>query len=443
MGEDKNLMERLLGSSAKYDNKKVAETLSLLVKHGLEGGASDIHIEPHDRFVLIRYRIAGNLRGVHKLPRETLAAIMSQVKKLANLDPQESNLPQNGIYESTVNGKDISIHVSTMPVYGGEKAVLHLAVHPGKPRALESLGFWGDGLRILQSVLTSPHGLVVVAGPKHSGVSSTLFALLNQLNSPLASVATVEMGVKHRLNGVSQTYTATNSMTIREGLQAALKQDPNIIMVSDMPDSVTAQLAVGAATHGHLIMVGMHADNAIAAALRMRSAKVEPFMLATALRASVGQRLVRQLCPSCKQRYSITEEEYKMICQTFGITTQTIQKRIHELELSAAKDGLGEPGTFSTTPTHITHLWKASPEGCEACSHTGFVDRTAIVEVMGNSEDIQKGIMDETVASVAALQKIAVKSGFIPMGLDGLIKALRGLTTVQEVLHSIHIPPLA
>ncbi len=443
MGEKNILMGRLLGGSDKYNSKQIAETLSLLVKHGLERGASDIHIEPHDRFVLVRYRIGGTLRGMHKLPRPALAAIMVQIKKLANLDPQEAALPQDGVYETTINDKEVSIHVSTMPVYGGEKAVLHLAVHPGKPQALKSLGFWGDGLKILQSVLTSPHGLILVSGPRHSGVASTLFGLLNQLNSPLVSIATVELGVKHRLPGVSQTYTAANSMTIKDGLQAALKQDPNIIMVSDMPDIVTAELAVSAATTGHLMLVGMHAENASAATLRMRVAGIEPFMLATALRASIGQRLARKLCPVCCERYAVTEDENNMLRQTFGITTQAMQKRVHDLERTAANSGLGELGVLNSTPSQITHLWRPSVEGCTKCNHTGFQDRTAIVEVMAGTEDVQKGLMNREVASVAALQKLALKNDFVPMALDGLIKALRGYTTVNEVLHTINVAPLA
>ncbi|HUC89392.1 MAG TPA: ATPase, T2SS/T4P/T4SS family [Patescibacteria group bacterium] len=443
MGTKNALMGRFLSNADKFNSKQIAETLSMLVKYGLERGASDIHIEPHERFVLVRYRIDGTLRGMHKLPLQALATVMGQIKKMAGLHVQETALPQEGIYETTVNGQKISIRVSTMPVYGGEKAVLHLVVHPGKPQELETLGFWGEGLKTVQSVLTTPHGLVLVSGPKHSGISSTLFGLLDQLTSPMVSIATVETGTKHRLPGINQTYTAANNMTVQEGMQAALKQDANIIMANDMPDSATAELAIHAATAGHLMLMGMHADNAIAAALRMRVAGIEPFMLVTSLRTSIGQRLVRRLCPDCRERYAISPEENRMIRQTFGITTTATLKRVYELEHLAANSGLGQSGQFNTALTQITHLWRPSAEGCTKCNHTGYQNRTAIIEVLAITEAVQKSLMDRNTISVAAVQKVALQGGFVPMALDGLIKALCGYTTVNEVLRAVSAPPLA
>jgi type II secretory ATPase GspE/PulE/Tfp pilus assembly ATPase PilB-like protein len=443
MSAKDGLMGRFLGNAEKFSDKQIAETLALFVDHGIKRGASDIHIEPHDRFILVRYRIDGALRGVHKLPLQALPSVMTQLKQLAAMQVQESALPQDGEYEVRVGDRTIMVHVSIMPVYGGEKAVLHLAERPGKPQALEALGFWGEGLTQLQSILANPHGLIIVTGPRHSGISSTLFSLLDQLNNPMISIATVEMRTKHRLTGVTQTYLHVHGMQVREGVEAALKQDPNVLMIGDMPDSATAELAIHAATTGHLVITGFHTEGAVAAALRMRVVGVEPFMLVTALRASIGQRLVRTLCSDCRERYQLTADERKRLEQHFGIATPLARKRVYELERTAARDGLGDPAQLSSSATQISHAWRPHPEGCSSCDHTGYRGRGAIVEVLTNTEALQKGLMDRTVASIPALQKMAVRDGFVPMALDGLIKALRGQTTIAEVLHAVSAPPLA
>jgi type II secretory ATPase GspE/PulE/Tfp pilus assembly ATPase PilB-like protein len=439
MGTKDGLMGRFLGNAEKFTEKQVAETLDLLVSHGLQRGASDIHIEPHDRFVLVRYRIDGTLRGVHKLPHGALEMVMTELKNRAALRMHDANLPQEGHYDLMTDGRQATVNVATMPVYGGEKAVLHLSLQASKPRELEVAGFWGDGLKTLQSVLATPHGLVTVAGPRHNGVASTLFSLLDLLNSPMVSIATVESHAKHRLQGVSQTYLSASGMNFHAGLQAALKQDPNIIMLSDLPDAATAELAIHAATTGHLVLVGIHAEGAIAAALRMRVAGIEPFLLATGLRVTVGQRLVRRLCAACRERRPVTAEEQHILKHSFGVSTTATHKRLHELEAQAAAGGMGDPKQLNTSGTSVSHLWRKSTEGCHVCDHTGYNGQIALVEVLANTENVQKGILDRDIASVPAMQKLAIKDDFIPMALDGLVKALRGQTDIQEVLQAAHV----
>ncbi|HSW99973.1 MAG TPA: ATPase, T2SS/T4P/T4SS family [Patescibacteria group bacterium] len=437
MGAKDIFTGRLLGKAQKnFSDKQVAETIIMLVAHGVTRGASDIHIEPHDRFVLVRYRIDGTLRGVHKLPRAALPKILVQLKTLADLNSEETKTPQEGTYSLTIDDKKIDLRLSTMPVIGGEKAVLHISLEQGKPQELAALGFWGADLTALQSSLTRPHGLILVAAPRHGGSTSTLFSLLHSLNSPLVNIATVETHPKHRLAGANQTYLHA-SMSTREGLQAALKQDPNIVMISNIPDSATAELAVHAATTGHLLLAGVHADGAVPALLRLRSAGIESFLLVTALHASIGQRLVRTLCPDCRERYALSNEERRELAKRFGITTASANKRIHELERAAAPAVFGDVKQLSSTPTGITHMWRANPAGCETCGHSGYNGRTAIVEVLQNTENLQKALLNPEMPSIAGLQAIAVKDGFIPMALDGLIKALRGQTTISEVLHAI------
>jgi type II secretory ATPase GspE/PulE/Tfp pilus assembly ATPase PilB-like protein len=438
MGTKDSLVGRLLGNAEKFSDKQVAETLTMLIEHGAKRGASDIHIEPHERFVLVRYRIDGTLRGVHKLPRQALGSIMAQLKTLAGLNVQESHAPQEGSYHAAADKTQVEIRVTTMPVYGGEKAVLHLSEERGDPIDLADLGFWGDGLQTLKTVLSSPHGLIVVAGPRHSGVSSTLFSLLRDLNSPLLSVATVETDTGHRLRGVSQTYLR-GGMSMQEGLQAALKQDPNILMVDNLPDGPTSELAVQAATTGHLVLVGLHADSSIAAVLRLRHAGVEPFLLVTALRVGVGQRLVRRLCAECRVRYALEEEDRKQLEESLGMLTVAARKRVHELEQSAAPAIFGDVKQLNSSAAGITHLWRASETGCEACDHSGYNGRIAIVEVLKNNDALHKAIMSKDMQSAAAIQTALLKDGFIPMALDGLVKALRGQTTVAEVLRAMSL----
>lgn len=428
-------MGRLLGNAEKFTDKQVSETLAMLVEHGVKRGASDIHIEPHERFVLVRYRIDGVLRGVHKLPRQALGMVMAQLKGLASLNTQDTQMPQEGEYTTDAAGQHIEVRLSTMPVYGGEKAVLHLSQEAGDPVDLAALGFWGVGLNNLKVILTSPHGLILVAGPRNSGVSSTLFSLLKDLNSPLVNIATVESDARHRLPGINQTYLA-GGMSIQDGLQAALKQDPNIVMIDNVPDGATANLAVHAATTGHLVIAGLHADGSLSALLRLRHAGVEPYLLMTGLRAGVGQRLVRKLCPDCRERYALSGEECKQLEDSFGINTSPARKRLHELE-QAAMASLGNSAPLSSTPNQVTHLWRASEAGCETCGHSGYAGRTAIVEVLSQSDGLHKAMLGPGVPSVAALQSAAVKDGFVPMGLDGLIKAMRGITTAPEVLKAL------
>ncbi len=441
MAAKDGLMGRLLGASAKFTDKQVAETLAMLVEYGLAHGSSDIHLEPHERFVLVRYRIDGTLRGIHKLPKAAQGNVLAQLKELAGLDAQETAAPQEGHYEVTVGGRKVDVRLSTMPVFGGEKAVLHLSVERGKPLNLASLGLWGGNLSAVQTVLTHPHGLLIVAGPRHSGSSTTLFSLLDALNNPLVSIATVEMHPKHRLPGLNQTYLAGKALSVQEGLQSTLKQDPNVVMLSEMPDSNTIQSAVHAATTGHLILAGLHAETSAKALLRIRAAGVEPFVLVTGLRAVIGQRLVRTLCPDCRVRYMLSRDEQKELARNFAITSSAAYKRVHELERSVAPAVFGDVKQLSSTASSITHLWKASDNGCETCDHTGYTGRTAIIEVLQNTPALQKALLSGEVASAPALQAAALKDGFIPMALDGLVKALRGQTTISEVLHAI--APLA
>ena len=441
MGVKDTVMSRFLGNAEKFTDAQVAQTLTLLVEHGVKHGASDIHIEPHDQYVLVRYRIDGSLRGIHKLPRAAQAKLLRQLKELAGLSPAETHIPGEGHYTLTTKGRDVEVHVAIMPVLGGEKAVLHLAPHHEDLPGLQSLGFWGDNLHVIHDTLARPHGLILVAGPKQAGKSTTLHSLLELLHNPLASIATVEERRGRRLPGITQTYAqGRGGIQMADGLHAVLGQDPNIIMIESIPNQETGRLVVHVAVTGHMVVAGLHAENASAALLHLRALGVEPFLLATAARLSMGQRLVRRLCVACRQRIPIPDKQYKELAKTLGLTAGS-QARVYELEQQAIISGVGDGSEPNASRTRITHVWQANEHGCDECHHTGYQGRIAIVEVLKNTERVQKQLMQTGPVTPRELHVAALKDGFIPMALDGLIKALRGETTISEVLSSVAPEP--
>lgn len=434
MGVKDSFLGKLLGSADKFSDEQVAQTINMLIEHAVKHRASDIHIEPHDRFVLVRYRIDGTLRGVHKLPVASLEAVAAQVKDLAHLNADESEIPQEGQYATLVGEDQFEVQVNTLPVVGGEKIVLHLNRRLSKPLSLEALGFWGQSAEAIRETLAHSHGLILVAAPRRSGKTTTMHSMLQMVNVPTVSIATVESAIEYRLPGASQTRVRPQrGITFYEGLQAALNQDPNVVMVSSLPDKQTADLAIQSAMGGHVVIAGMHADSASAALSHLRSMSDETFLLTSAARTVVGQRLVRKLCVHCRERYIPSPEQVTEINKAFGITGAG-QRKIHELEQQAIAEGVDANRHVNTTPQRITSLWRANEEGCEECSHTGFEGVVALVETLEVSPAVQKALLEHE--SARAIQNLALKEGFVPLGLDGLVKALRGQTTVSEVLRT-------
>lgn len=428
----------LVSTSPQFSDRQVAETLELLIAHGVRRGANIIHIEPHNQFVLVRYRIDGVLRGMHKLPRPSAELLTQKLKELADLAPHDLDTPQEGHYVATVDEQPVHVRLSIMPVLGGEKAVLHLLPEHISPAELQHLGFWGDNLQTIQELLARPQGLITVAGTKHSGKTTTLYSMLQLVHKPSHSVATLEEHRTVRLHGASQSYLHRQiGHSMANGLQAVLRQDPNIVLLGAIPDRNTAEVALGAATTGHLLLAEVHADDAIASTLHIRSLASSPFLAATGLKAAIAQRLVRQLCPHCRQRSELTPQVREKLEVTFGITNAVARTRVFELELAAERTGLGEKGELSSSKTGITHVWRARKGGCEECDHSGYKGRTVIAEILQNDEAIQKMLITNELPTPHALRRIALQTDFIPMGLDGLVKSLRGLTTVAEVLRAI------
>lgn len=438
MGVKDAFLGKLLASSDKFSDEQVAQTINLLVEHAVKHHASDIHIEPHDRFVQVRYRVDNLLRSTHKLPLAALSAVVKQLKEQAGLKPDEDHLPQEGQYATLVGDEQFEIQVYTMPVIGGEKIVLHVSRRLDKPPTLQQLGFWGEGLQLLQRRLSVSRGLIIVAAPRRNGKTSTLHSMLQAIATPAISIATVEEQIEFRLQGASQTIiNPRRGVSAHNALQAALNQDPNVVMLSTIPDRAAAVSVVQAAVAGHLVLAGMPADDAVRAIVQLQSMNEERFLFANALKTVVSQRLVRRLCPECRIFYAPDREEIRSTEKAFGIGTASTKARLHHLEQLAIRAGIGDD-TPVTTTDGIVNLWRASDEGCAACNHTGYQGALAIVEVLSTQDNAAETALLSTVQA-EKLRAAALKDGFIPMELDGLIKALRGQTTLTELLRVLAV----
>ncbi len=424
------------------EDSPIAQTVNLIIEYGIKAGASDIHIEPRDKFVIVRYRIDGLLREANKLPKKMLNALVSRIKILSNLKIDEHRAPQDGRFKIEVGTMVYALRVSTLPVVDGEKVVMRILNESVKASTFEELGFWGQALKILQQAIVQPHGMILVTGPTGSGKSTTLFSVLSMLNTPNVNISTVEDPVEYRIPGVNQTQVnPIAGMTFANGLRALLRQDPNIIMVGEIRDSETADLGVQAALTGHLVFTTLHTSNAATSLPRLLDMGVEPFLIASTVRAVIAQRLVRRLCPECRIEYVPDQAVLDRIKTAFGLKSEADFGRINELEEEALKGGVGlEEGgkgkhslnDLSSSAKSINRLFKASDEGCSACNHTGYKGRSGIYEVMDVTPEIQKYIISNSASE--ELENMAIASGMISMHKDGFIKALRGQTTLEEVM---------
>lgn len=414
------------------EDSPIAQTVNLLLEYAIRSGASDVHIEPREGFVQVRYRIDGVLKEVNRLPRNVLGALVSRIKILSNLKIDERRVPQDGRFKIKVTGKQYALRVSTLPVTDGEKIVMRILDESNQAVTLSDLGFWGRSLEVITTALTEPNGMILITGPTGSGKSTTLFSVLTSLNTPDVNISTIEDPVEYKISGVNQTQTNSKAgMTFANGLRALLRQDPNIIMVGEIRDSETANLAIQAALTGHLVFSTLHTNNAATSLPRLLDMGIEPFLIASTVRAVVGQRLVRKLCTNCRQHYQPPKEEIDAILRLFNLQENSLAT-LHELEKQAAAQHVGGDIQLSTSDSAISTLWRASPDGCDECNGTGYKGRIGIYEALQNSVPVQKLIINN--ATSTQIQDQAISEKMVTMQLDGLVKALRADTTIEEVL---------
>lgn len=384
----------------------VVQLVNGLIARAVEARASDIHIEPHEHALRVRYRIDGVLQEEARLPDRQRAAVVSRLKIMARLDIAEHRLPQDGRIKTVVRGKSIDIRVSTLPVMHGESMVLRLLDRDAVALDFDALGVQEPARGMLDTILTAPHGIFVVTGPTGSGKTTTLYAALSAINGEGRKLVTVEDPVEYQLEGVNQVQVKPSvGLTFAAVLRSILRQDPDIIMVGEIRDAETARIAAQAALTGHLVLSTLHTNDAASAITRFLDMGVEDYLLTSTLEGLAAQRLVRRLCPQCRAPYTALPE----IVEQFG------------LDRFAPDAG-----------RHGITLYRAC--GCEACRGKGYLGRTMLVEVLPMTDPIRSLILRH--AEAQELHQAAVAEGMRTMFEDGLAKVVQGVTTLEEVMRT-------
>ncbi|MEK7497135.1 MAG: GspE/PulE family protein [Patescibacteria group bacterium] len=388
----------------------VAKMVASILRHAVEGGASDIHIEPGDADSRVRFRVDGILRTSLTLPKYIHSAVISRIKVLANLKIDETRQPQDGRIRLRVVDKVIDFRISTMPVIGNEKVVMRILDPTTGVRTFEGLGFTGQKLRILKEAIQKPHGMFLVTGPTGSGKTTTLYAVLNILNREEVNIITLEDPVEYFMGGVNQSQVNPEvGYTFANGLRSILRQDPDIIMVGEIRDSETAELAIHASLTGHILLSTLHTNDAPAAILRLTDMHIEPFLIASTVNVIIGQRLVRKLCESCRKPGTLPPEMLKKIQDSFA--------------------GMGA-GAKEEVPAEPWTTYEAG--SCSHCENSGYRGRVAITEILANTAELQKIIADG--AKPHELKAEFVRQGSTSLMQDGYLKVLSGMTSLEEVL---------
>lgn len=423
-GDETEDEEGIVSEDDIAEDSPIAQTVNLIIEYAVKSGASDIHIEPRDKHVVIRYRVDGVLREANRLPKRTLSALVSRIKILANLKIDERRAPQDGRFKINMNGRVFAFRVSTLPITEGEKVVMRVLDESSEPASLNKLGFWGRALDDIVEASTEPHGMVLVTGPTGSGKSTTLHSVLHILNKPDVNISTIEDPVEYKLEGVNQTQVnPVAGMTFVAGLRALLRQDPNIIMVGEIRDGETAGLGVQAALTGHLVFSTLHTNNAATCLPRLLDMGIEPFLIASVVRIIIGQRLVRRLVPEDSEAYEPNAAERKEIERVFRLSTKTEWDRLLTLVQAAQ-------AAFDLPKSEKVIFYR--PKKDLPKERSGYKGRMGIYEVLKNTSDIQKMIVANSTSE--EIQRQAVVEGMVTMQLDGLVKALLGMTSIEEIL---------
>ncbi len=387
---------------ASADEAPVIRFVNSIIFRAVKERASDIHIEPYEKEVVYRFRINRVMTEILRQPKKTHAAVSSRIKVMAKLDIAEKRLPQDGRIKIKIAGKDIDIRLSTVPVQNGERIVMRVLEKTNTVLELESLGFQGKVLQGLKELSTKKNGVLYVTGPTGHGKSTTLFAVLDRMNTPDRMIITVEDPVEYELGGISQIQVNPKiDLSFARALKAILRQNPDVVMVGETRDQETAEMAINASLTGHFVLSTLHTNDASAAPTRLIDMGVQPFLISSSLVGVLAQRLVRKLCNECKEETELTEFE----------------KQTLDIEV---------------TPEHAT---VCRPVGCEKCSMTGYGGMTVVAELLIVTDTIRQLILAKTDAST--IKKAAVKEGMLTLADDAIEKIYGGVTSVEEVLRAI------
>ncbi|OGS45658.1 MAG: type II secretion system protein GspE [Elusimicrobia bacterium RIFOXYD2_FULL_34_15] len=385
------------------EDAPVIKIVNLLLSGAVKAKASDIHIEPYEKSLRVRYRIDGVLHEVSAPPKRTQNAMVSRLKIMSNLDIAERRLPQDGRIKIKVINKEVDLRISVLPTAFGEKVVMRILDASSLCLDLTKLGFEPEALAVYQKNMQIPYGIILVTGPTGSGKSTTLYSTLSQLNQPDVNISTIEDPVEYVLEGINQVQARADiGLTFAAGLKSFLRQDPDIIMVGEIRDTETAEIAINAALTGHLVFSTLHTNDAPGAVTRLNNMGIEPFLTTSTVIMVVAQRLVRVICQHCKESYEVTREVV--------ISTGISEKEIGN--------------------TSKIKLYRG--KGCNECSNTGYRGRLACYEVMEISDKIRELILDR--ASTHIVKQSAVENGMVTLRQAALRKVLAGTTTVEEMM---------
>ena len=396
------------------DSKKIAEIIkeapiakivSTILEYAVTSRASDVHIEPQEDRVRVRYRIDGILYDRLSLPKNVQEAVVSRIKILSDMKIDEHRTPQDGRFNFKVADKEVDLRISVLPTTFGEKIVMRLLRKSGGIPTLQELGLMGSSLKNLETAILRPHGIIIVCGPTGSGKTTTLYSVLSKLNTTRVNIVTLEDPVEYQMPGINQVQiNPAVGLTFATGLRSFLRQDPNIILVGEIRDSETTELAIQAALTGHLVFSTLHTSNASGALPRLIDLGAERFLLSSTLNAVLAQRIVRKICLHCKEEYI------------------PLPQIIQEI-----KNGLGN---LFPSAGETVKLYKG--KGCEECAGSGYLGRIGIFETLPVSEKMSTLILQN--ADSNSIEKEAISEGMIVLKQDGYLKALQGITTVEEVL---------
>jgi type IV pilus assembly protein PilB len=400
--------QRKLEAASVISEAPIAKIVSTILEFAVKSRASDIHIEPQETQTKVRYRIDGILHEKLTLPRSIHDALISRIKILSEMKIDEKRIPQDGRFTFKVGEDEVDLRISTLPTVHGEKVVMRLLKKTGGIPSLIDLGLRGPQLKDLEESILKPYGIILVTGPTGSGKTTTLYSVLSRLNKPSVNISTLEDPVEYQIAGINQVQINPQAgLTFATGLRAFLRQDPNIILVGEIRDKETTQLAIQAALTGHLVFSTLHTNDSATAIPRLIDLGAEPFLIASVLNASMAQRICRKVCQYCKKEYEAPPQIQNNIKEVLG----TLLPKLYED---------GKP----------IHIFKG--EGCNECNNTGYLGRIAIFEVLKITSTINRMILQQTAAK--DIENQAKKEGLIMMKQDGYLKALDGITTIEEVL---------
>ena len=419
--EDEGSSEELVDILEITDEAPIIRWVNSLLFNAVKERASDIHIEPGEKEVLVRYRIDGELYETRRAARQFMPSIISRVKIMAGLNIAEKRLPQDGRIRRKIAGKDIDMRVATAPtVKQGERITIRLLDRESVLHDLADIGFGDDHLRQMDELIHKPHGIMLVTGPTGSGKTTTLYACLAKINAPDLNILTIEDPVEYQLDGISQTAVNEKiELTFAAGLRSFLRHDPDVIMVGEIRDRDTSEIAIQASLTGHLVLSTIHTNDAAGAITRLVDLGVQPFLVASSLMALLAQRLVRRVCLECRELYRPEAEDLASIGIDPAAFARGEARRVH---FKGDEAWAPAPGM----------LFRAKEGGCTACLGAGYKGRTAIYELLIIDEKIRQLTVKN--ADAQSIKNQAIKSGMRTLREDGTQKVLAGMTTVAEVL---------